>query len=85
MHSVNSDMQVFALLEPQFMDFHEEPKSTRKSSDTTNVHTSEYLRREIQPCCAHMHEVAHMLLCTPPQTKEDVSHVMILYKLEGLI
>lgn len=45
MHSVNSDMQVFALLESQFMDVHKEPKSTRKSSDTTNVHTSEYLCR----------------------------------------
>lgn len=31
MHSVNSDMQVFALLESQFMDVHKEPKSTRKT------------------------------------------------------
>lgn len=33
MHSVNSDMQVFALLESQFMDVQKEPKSTRKSSE----------------------------------------------------
>lgn len=59
-------MQVFVLLESQFMDLHEEPKSTRKSSNTTNVHASEYLRRGIQP----MHEVAYMLIHITLQIKK---------------
>lgn len=62
MHSVNSDMQLFALLESQFMDVHKEPKSTWKSSDATNVHASEYLHRGIQSFYTHSHEVSQRSL-----------------------
>lgn len=71
-------MQVFALLESQFMDVHKEPKSTRKSSDATNVHVSEYLCRRIQSFYTHKHEVSQRLLHTTLQIKKgQVSHVAI--------
>lgn len=78
MHSVNSDMQVFALLESQFMDVHKEPKPTWKSSDATNVHTSEYLHRGIQSFYTHRHEVSQRSLHTTLEIKKgQVSHVAI--------
>lgn len=74
MHSVNSDMQVFALLESQFMDVQKEPKSTRKNSDATNVHASEYLCRGIQYFYTHSHEVSQRLLHTTNQEKPSLTY-----------
>lgn len=71
-------MQVFALLESQFMDVHKEPKSTRKSSDATNVHANEYLCRGIQYFYTHSQDVSQRLLHTILQIKKgQVAHVAI--------
>lgn len=76
MHSVNSDMRVFALLQSQFMDFHEEPKSTRKSSNTTNVHASEYLQGGIQPRCTQCMKVLACFYIPLCKSRKDKSHML---------